>query len=215
MKNLIIAIVFSCSFIACTESKKTESKTVTVGDTAKVLPSKKAEGKMLNQHKLIEELTKLQSALENKNPEELGNYFPFPVRDTALIISEVNPDFDQQRSANNNQLTKEMLINHFSRLYDYWDLTKFSNLFKHLNLKELEDKDNISNTHHIKDDGCYYIYSIKVINKEVIISYGTNSDDAYRQQHPDEEEVCEEYQWTWIFLWDGHHLQVKKQLIAG
>jgi len=215
MKNLIIAIILSCSFIACTESKKTESKTVTVGDTANVLPSKKAEGKIPNQYKLIEELTKLQSALENKNPEELGNFFPFPVRDTALIISEVNPDFDQQRSANNNQLTKEMLINHFSRLYDYWDLTEFSNLFKHLNLKELEGKNYISNTYHIKDDGCYYIYSIKVINKEVIISYGTNSDDVYRQQHPDEEEVCEEYQWTWIFLWDGHRLQVKKQLIAG
>ena len=215
MKKIISAVLFAIAFTACNESKKPNENTTKHIDTAQTIQQKTVSKTLTEKEKLIAELNRFKVAVETKNKTEIATFFNFPVADSTLTIYDINADFDKQRIENGNKLTIEMFNDNFERLYEYWDFEEFTNLFKFLKLNELSEKNTLEYVHKPKNEGCYFMYSIKHINNEVTISYGTNTNGDYSKKHPDEEEVCGEYLSAWVFSWNGQKLTFKKQLFAG
>lgn len=164
---------------------------------------------------LIEELSKFGSAVERKNKAEILSYFTFPLADTAVNFFEVDSLFDKQRQEHNGAITRSMFLNSFDSIYTLTEMNEFNNLFKAVDVNELKTKDEISKEVHSKNEGCYYIYSIRVSGDEVTMQYGTNTDKDYLETHPDQGEVCAEYAAFWVFKFDGKKIKFLKHQIAG
>jgi len=215
MKKLISTILFAVTFMACNESKKQTQITENPINTTQSSFGEKPAKTSTDKEKLIAALNRFKLAAETKNKTELAGFFNFPVADSTLTIYDVNDEFDKQRIENGNAMTEKMFSNNFDSLYDYWDFEEFSNLFKYIEISSLNQKDKLEYVHRPKNEGCYFMYHIDVKGNEVTMSYGTNTNDEYLKNHPDDGEVCDEYLSAWVFDWDGKKLTFKKQIIAG
>lgn len=214
MKNNLLLIALSIILLSCNSGSGVKTKTEVKPDTISVSQSNKNADSTDKRESIISELNKFSDAVAKKDKATILSFFNFPLADSSVNFFEVDSVFDAKRKLNNG-ITKEMFAHSFNTIYQQTDMTELNNLFKNLNTNDLHVKDKIDFTHKLYDDGCYYLYSIQINNDEVLISYGTNSNDDYRKAHPDEEEVCDEYAQMWIFRFDGNKLKFIKHRIAG
>lgn len=215
MNKQILPIFFAVAFIACNEDKKPTKTTTNRVDTVQIIKEDQPAEAPTGKERLIAELDKFKLAVETKNKTELAGFFNFPVADSSLMINDINAEFDRQRIENGNKITKDMFNDNFERLYEYWDFEEFKSLFEFLKPSELSGKNKLEYVYRPKNEGCYFMYHIDVKGNEVTMSYGTNTNNEYRDSHPDEAEVCGEYFSAWVFDWNGKKLTFKKQIIAG
>jgi len=164
---------------------------------------------------IVAGLKQMALAFRDKDVNRIEKYFDFPLADTSLSIYEINEDFDLARKANNGQISRDLFIKNFNDIYDYLQLGDFSDLFKAINLAELKNKNELTGEQHIKDEGCYSSYLVSIEGDTVTLRYGTNSDEKYREAHPDQEEVCGEAAFTWIFKLEGNKLRFVREMTAG
>ncbi|MBB6273634.1 hypothetical protein HDF26_004094 [Pedobacter cryoconitis] len=164
---------------------------------------------------IIAELKQMQQAFADKDVSRIEKYFSFPLADTTLSLYEINEDFDLARKANDGHISKELFVKNFNDIYDYFQMGGFSDLFKAVDLSELKGKQELASEHHVKDEGCYTFYRISIEGDTVNLQYGTNSDQTYREAHPDEEEVCGESAFNWVFRLEGNKLRFVREMTAG
>ncbi|QNK62799.1 hypothetical protein H7F33_20065 [Pedobacter sp. PAMC26386] len=179
---------------------------------------KMLKGKLGNSDKralIIAELKQMQLAFRDKDVNKLENYFRFPLADSTLSLYEINEDFDLMRKANNGNISRDLFVKNFNDIYDYFQMGGFSDLFKAVDIAELKQKAELNSEHHVKDEGCYTFYRINIEGDIVNLQYGTNSDQEYRAAHPDEEEVCGESAFNWVFKLEGNQLRFVREMTAG
>ena len=164
---------------------------------------------------IIAELKQMELAFRDKDVNRIEKYFSFPLADTTLSLYEVNEDFDLARKANGGKISRELFIKNFNDIYDYFQLGDFSDLFKAIDLAELKGKQQLTSEQHVKDEACYSLYEINIEGDTVKLRYGTNSDEKYRETHPDQEEVCGEAAFNWIFKLEGNKLRFVREITAG
>lgn len=209
MKHIILSISMLLMLAACQNKNERKPAKAVVTDTVE-------KKEMRNEREIIiTELSKLKTAFAQKDKESILSYFNFPLADSSVNFFEVDSVFDKQRLENNGAITRGMFANAFDKIYTFTEMNEFNKLFKLLDIEELKDRDEISKDVHIKNDGCYYIYNIRIKGRKVMLQYGTNSDREYREAHPDEEEVCSEYAMMWAFELKGNKLKFLEHRIAG
>jgi hypothetical protein len=94
---------------------------------------------------------------------------------------------------NGDILTKEKFGKYFDRLYQYFQMDAFNNLFQNITIDSLLKKDRIKYEKHLKNAGCYSFGEIHIKGELVTLLYGTNSNGRYLKNHPEEVMVCEEH----------------------
>ena len=156
----------------------------------------------------------MSDAIAKKDKVKLLNFFDFPLSDSTVNFFEVDLVFDAKRKLNDG-ITMEMFNESFDKIYEQTDMPEFNNLFRYLNTNDLEHKDHINYKQKVKGDVCVYLYSITIKENKVYFNYGTNFNDDYRKTHPDEEDICEEYAQSWMFVFNGKHLKFVRHRIAG
>lgn len=213
-KFCYIILVFILAFSACTErSGKDEGS---AGSSGKGNNKFRSGTLGADQKKLIiAELKQMQEAFGDKDINLIEKYFNFPLAESTLSIYDLNEDFDQARKANGNKISKELFIRNFNDIYDYFQMGSFNDLFKAVKLDDLKHKNELSSENHTEDEGCYSLYHLKIEGDTVKLQYGTNSDQAFRAAHPDEEEVCSESSFEWTFKLEGKQLRLVRELTAG
>ncbi|KIO76059.1 hypothetical protein TH53_17155 [Pedobacter lusitanus] len=164
---------------------------------------------------IVAELKQMQQAFGDKDVNKIEKYFIFPLADSTLSIYEVNEDFDLARKSTGGNISRDLFVKNFNDIYDYFQMGGFSDLFKAVDLDELKSKQEVTSEHHVKDESCYTFYRISIEGDMVNLQYGTNSDQAYREAHPDEEEVCGESAFNWLFKLEGNKLRFIKEMTAG
>jgi hypothetical protein len=179
----------------------------------KVLQGQKADP--AQRELIIAELKQMELAFRDKDVNRIEKYFNFPLADTALSLYEVNEDFDLARKANGGKISRDLFIKNFNDIYDYFQMGDFSDLFKAIDLNELKGKNELTSEQHIKDEACYSLYEISIESDTVKLRYGTNTDEKYREAHPDQEEVCGEAAFNWIFKLEGSKLRFVREITAG
>jgi len=213
-KSGYIIFVLILAFSACTErSGKDDGGAGSAGKGNHMLQTgpAAADRKKL----IIAGLKQMQEAFSDKDISQIEKYFNFPLAESTLSIYDLNEDFDQARKANGNKISRELFIRNFNDIYDYFQLGSFNDLFKAVKLDDLKHKNELSSENHTEDEGCYYLYRIKVEGDTVKLQYGTNSDQAFRAAHPDEEEICNEASFEWTFKLEGTQLRLVSELTAG
>lgn len=204
---LFILISASCNLDSGSGKKAADSAKDNVLQGQKTGPSQR--------ELIIAELKQMELAFRDKDVNRIEKYFDFPLADTALSMYEVNEDFDLARKVNGGKISKELFIKNFNDIYDYFQLGDFSDLFKAIDLAELKGKQEVTSEQHIKDEPCYSFYEISMEGNVVKLSYGTNTDEKYREAHPDQEEVCGEAAFSWIFKLEGNKLRFVREITAG
>ena len=194
----------------------TEERKITPKEKSAPIATSNQEPSPNSREGLITAIQALTQAMAKKDKSAILSHFNFPLADSSVNFFEVDSIFDAKRVANDGAITRAMFDDSFASIYEKTEMAEFKNLVKFLKVGDLADKNDISYDHIIKDDGCYYFYGIAInSSNEVRLSYGTNSNDVYRQSHPDEEEICSEFGVAWIFKFDGKKLQFLKHQIAG
>jgi len=179
----------------------------------KVLQGQKADP--AQRELIIAELKQMELAFRDKDVNRIEKYFNFPLADATLSLYEINEDFDLARKANNGKISRELFIKNFNDIYDYFQLGDFSDLFKAIDLAELKHRPELTSEQHVKDEACYSFYGVNIVGDTVKLRYGTNSDEKYREAHLDEEEVCGEAAFNWIFKLEGNKLRFVREITAG
>lgn len=210
MRNFLFIIVL-LGFCSCKQKVKVSDSTDT---TTVLLPVQKPQTTN-DREKIIVELNKFSDAIAKKDRSAILSFFNFPLADSTVNFFEVDSVFDAKRKLSNGAITKEMFSNSFETIYERTEMNEFNTLFNHINTNDLAKKSHIDYTKKAKDDGCIYLYGITIKGNDVYLNYGTNSNDDYRETHPDEEEVCGEYGVSWEFKFDGEKLKFFKHRIAG
>lgn len=164
---------------------------------------------------MIAELQSMQQAFIAKDVNQIEKYFDFPLADSTMSMFDVNEDFDQVRKANGGMISRELFIKNFNDIYDYFQMGGFNDLFKAVNVAELNTKARLESESHVEDEGCYSFYIVQIDGDTVSLQYGTNSDPKYREAHPDQEEVCGESAQQWTFKLEGTRLRFIKEVTAG
>ncbi|WP_157273958.1 hypothetical protein [Pedobacter sp. BAL39] len=164
---------------------------------------------------IISELDRMNQAFVKHDVAQITSFFDFPIHDTALVFFEINPEFDAQYKANGNKVSRAMFSKHYSRIEEFHSMTEFIPLFKYLKPEGLLKSNMVEHEHRVKNDGCYYFYSIRRQGATVILTYGTNTSSAYVNPDPEEGEVCGEYAGTWFFEFRDGKLHFVKQMTAG
>ena len=213
-RNFLLSLL-SIILLSCHTDPKEKLKAEGKPDTAGIVKPNQSPESITEREKIILELNKFSDAVAKKDKSVILSFFDFPLADSTVNFFEVDSVFDAQRSVNNGAITEKMFDKSFNTIYDRTDMIEFNNLFNHLNTNDLEKKDKIDFANKVKNDGCYYLYSIQIKNNEIYISYGTNSNDDYRKRHPDEEEICDEYAQMWTFKFENNKMKFLKHRIAG
>ena len=208
-----IAVVFF--YFSCTSENKVQQQQP---DTSKNIVKRDhnaAAQKSTDRDQIITEIKRFKAAVATKNKTEILSFFEFPLADSSVNFFEVDSVFDQKRKLNDGAITKGMFAGSFNRIYEMTDMVAFNDLFADMDLELLKSQHSLKKEKKPKNDGCYYIYLISIKNDLVYFQYGTNSNDDYRESHPDEAEVCDEYAQMWTFRFDGKRLKFLTHRIAG
>jgi hypothetical protein len=184
-------------------------------DSAKDKVQQGQKADLTQREMIIAELKQMELAFRDKDVNRIEKYFNFPLADTTLSLYEINEDFDLARKANGGKISRDLFIKNFNDIYDYFQLGDFSDLFKAIDLAELKSKQELTSEKHMKDEACYSFYGISIEGDTVELRYGTNSDDKYREAHPEQEEACGEAAFTWIFKLEGNKLRFVREMTAG
>jgi hypothetical protein len=165
--------------------------------------------------RMIQELKKLKAAFDAKDKRRIADFFSFPIADSSLSFSRIESSLDEDINKNGGLVTRKIFEKHFTRIFEYFNMQEFSNLFKNLNIDILVNKNELHKERHLRNSGCYFNYSIAIEANEISVGFGTNSDENYWKKHPDAEIICEEYFSNWVFIFTNDHLVFNRMLFAG
>jgi hypothetical protein len=168
---------------------------------------------------LIKSLQELKQAFASGNTEKIAEAFTFPVADTAMSLV-INDSTYTIGHGWGESLTKAAFIKYFSQTPQFEGL---SELFKHIHIDSLNQKDTLETEIRKKEDPCYKTYHIDIDGNELNLEFRTNSNDQYVDPSPKKAEADEdegtgdecEYAEMWIFHFDGTKLHFVRQAAAG
>ncbi|WP_026904008.1 hypothetical protein [Pedobacter glucosidilyticus] len=209
----IIGLLFSCN--------QNENKSVTDQEGVN---SKQLNNKIISKTErqiIIEELQRLQSIIASNNKEKISDVFRFPINNETIGIYVDNKDFNEQLDKNGDKVTKNMFISFYNDISESIQTEQINQLFKKLDINKLLNKDNLEYTERIKTEPCHHFYGVKIENKLVTLTIGTNSNVDYKSKSTSEDEIqendssmCEHVMW-WVFTFDGKKLLFKEITGAG
>lgn len=224
MLLFVLPVLYSCN----SEKKAADSDTsmVSISDSAVVgtatgssQPQKPgvtlSDDSLVLVKGMLSELDRMKLAFSGHDAAQVASFFDFPVSDTAMVFFDINPDFDAAYKANGSKVTKAMFSKHFRRIEEFHSMSEFNSLFKYLKPEGLLTSNVVEHEHRIKDDGCYYLYSIRRLGLTLILTYGTNTNSEYTNPDPDQGEVCGEFASSWFFEFRDGKLHFQKQMTAG
>ncbi len=114
-----------------------------------------------------------------------------------------------------------MFISFYRDISECLQIDQINQLFKKLDVENLLNKDNLEHEAIIKTEPCYHFYGVKIENKLVTLTVGTNSNKDYKSKSVSEDEIpendssiCEHILW-WVFTFDGKQLHLKEISGAG
>jgi len=170
---------------------------------------------------IIEELKRLQAVFASNNKEKIADVFSFPISNETLGIYIDNNNFNEQLEKNSNKATRSMFVTFYGDISKSLQVDQINQLFKKLDVENLLNKDNIEHEAIIKTEPCHHFYGVKIENKLVTLTVGTNSNKDYKSKSNTEDDIpendssiCEHVLW-WVFTFDGKQLHFKEISGAG
>ncbi|TKC12946.1 hypothetical protein FA048_04830 [Pedobacter polaris] len=208
----IIGILLSCN----QADKKTAGQEITTVAQLNDTIATNSE-----QQIIIAELKRLQAVFSTNDKEKVADIFSFPISNEKLGIYIDNDNFNEQLAKNNNRVTRSMFISFYQDISESLQIDQLNQLFKKLHVENLITKESLEHKAIIKTEPCYHFYGVKVENKLVTLTLGTNSNKGFKGKTVSEDEISEndssicEYVIWWVFKFDGKQLQLKEISAAG
>lgn len=169
---------------------------------------------------LIQALKDLQKALATKDKQQIADLFSFPLADTSFPVY-LDSSFMEMQMKSGNQVTRSMFLKYFPEIFQQLQFDQFNNLFKNLNLDELNKKNSLTHAFKSNKEPCYRFYNMLVDKNMVLFEYGSNRNEQYADKSKNAEEEDEatgdecEFSISWWFRFDGKKLQFVRQMSAG
>ena len=215
-QNIIFLSIFGL-FISCNQSdKKTPNHDSTTLRQQNDTIATKSERQII-----IEELKRLQSVFASNDMEQIADIFSFPISYETVGMYIDNSNFNEQLEKNSNKTTRSMFISYYRDISESLQIEQINQLFNKLNVDSLVNKDNLEQEAIIKTEPCYHFYLVKIENKLVTLTVGTNSNKDYKSKSVSEDDIpendssiCEHVLW-WVFTFDGKQLHLKEISGAG
>jgi hypothetical protein len=215
-QNIIFLTVFGLLFSCNLSEKKMPDRDSTTLNQQNDTIATKSERQII-----IEELKRLQSVFASNDKEKIADIFSFPILNETVGIYIDNSIFNEQLEKNSNKVTRSMFISFYRDITESLQIDQINQLFKKLDVENLLNKDNLEYEAIIKTEPCYHFYEVKIENKLVTLTVGTNSNKDYKSKSVSEDDIpendssiCEHVLW-WVFTFDGKQLHFKEISGAG
>jgi hypothetical protein len=163
---------------------------------------------------VIAELKRWQHALTTHNKSEILSFFQFPISTNQLFI-DPSEHFAADIEKNNKRISRQVFTENMERIWEYYGIEdEFTRFFEYMPLDSLQFTSVLEKEVHIKNDDCYYIYSVHIEEQKVHLRLGTNTNREVAEASEDEE-VCSEYTSFWTFKIKNKQLLFEKLDGAG
>ncbi len=170
---------------------------------------------------IIQELKRLESLFASNSKEKIACIFTFPIYKESIGIYIDNANFQKQLEENNNKTSKSMFNDFYSDISMSLQFDQINQLFRKLDVENLENKQNLEHDEINKTEPCYNFYRVKIESNLVTLTVGSNSNRTYKSKSVSEDDLLEndssicEYTLWWVFEFDGKQLNLKEISGAG
>ncbi|WP_108126189.1 hypothetical protein [Saccharospirillum mangrovi] len=166
--------------ITCTVSEASDNSAFTEAESGQEIQQPSVDQQLAynnsNSETVINRLLYMKTAFEEKSAEKMSDFFDFPTSNFMFIRR--NDELAERLALNNNSISRR----------DFIELANIDTASFHpslyqllvlLDLDELRHSDVVERDVEIENDGCYYMYRLKIDESILIISYGSNSNMKY------------------------------------
>lgn len=167
----VVLLLFSCSLKAENSEK----------NKVDIIPSRSSsQERILKTNDIyIKELERLSSAIINGDKEELASFFEFPTANFLFVPR--TPEVRKILENNNGKLDREAFIN-YCRLTSSNNPMSLHELFSKITITDLKINNKLFKNIEVKGDECYYVYQIYIQENNVVLSYGSDTNDKYKTE---------------------------------
>lgn len=167
-----------------------------------------------DRHAIIKELKRLKALVESEDKEKISGLFEFPLPDSVC-----NPNVDSaayyiQYEKNGNKMSKAMFLKYYKDISNDLRISGLKNLFKHINLNDLLQKDTVQFENVILTQPCYRIYAVGIKDDKVTLDVGSSWNENFKDvsntagvEGKYYNELCAHMTW-WKFKFDGKKLHL-------
>lgn len=166
---------------------------------------------------LIGEIKKFQTIFASKDVNKVKQVFNFPVADSALAMTSVNESTHKDIKNNKGMIDEKIFTKYFTTFYKEWEPEYFNELFKHINIDSLKEKNELEYEVFNKNNPETRFLRINIANDTLSIVYGgrPNFESEKLKKNPDAELDYSDFSIIWEFKFDGKNLNFIRQLAAG